>query len=306
MKLIAGTYEHTITEKGKPYVITHGTYEISPEDAQRLLDTNKNNRRPHATSIAKMERSHLDGNWKYLGDTIQIDNRGVLMNGQHRLKAAINAGRSLVIPVAKGFPTSYFYFMDISKPRTTNDAFGIYGIKNGRNASKVVTMLWQMSSGNYPSGNRGGQSPSPPEAIDLFFKFGDEDTNQLESHIIRGANATATRLNIGAVGALSYLYSLVDPEMNELFWEGVIDGLNIQSSSDPRKALTNFVGRQWDLTEGSGLGLFRPGQCGRWIHFAWKKWIEGKEIRARGFQAGQVEAELEREMTRMAAAAIAR
>jgi hypothetical protein len=303
VKLITGTYEHTIVDGGKPYTITHGTYHITPADAQRLLDTNSNNRSKNSAAISKMERAHLQGNWKYTGDVIQLDHRGVLMNGQHRLTAAVNTGQALEIAVDTGFPTDFFYFMDISKPRSTNDAFGIYGVKNPTNASKVVTLLWQMANGQYPGWKTGGQAPAPPEAVDLFFSFGPVGTNTLDPHIARGAKARLTHLHPGAVGVLSYLYSRVDSELNELFWEGVIEGLNITTATDARKALTDFVDRQWEARE-SGVQGFRPGQCARWIHFAWNKWMAGKQIRKSGFQVEKIESELEREMSQMATVAV--
>jgi len=303
MRLITGTYDHKIMDRGRPYVITHGTYQITPDDAQLLLDTNSSNRNKNAASISKMERAHLQGNWKYTGDVIQLDHRGVLMNGQHRLTAAVNTGQTIEVAVDSGFPTDFFYFMDISKPRSTNDAFGIYGVKNSANASKVVTLLWQMANGQFPAGKTGGQAPAPPEAVDLFFKFGPVDRNILDPHIVRGAKARLTHLHPGAVGVLSFLYSHIDPERNELFWEGVIEGLNINAATDPRKALTDFVDRQWEGRE-SGVQGFRPGECARWIHFAWKKWMGAKQIRRGGFQVEKVESELERELSQMATTAV--
>tara|TARA_R100000315_G_C5232134_1_gene143195 strand:- start:883 stop:1845 length:963 start_codon:yes stop_codon:yes gene_type:complete len=288
MKLITDTYDYSIVHKGKEYTITHGTYEITPTDAKLLLETNSMNRSIKRASTQKMERAQMDFNWVYTGDVIQLDHRGVLLNGQHRLTAAVNVGMTLTIPVVSGLPTEFFYFMDISKPRSTNDALGIYGIKSPSVTGKVITLLWQMSNDRIPLGRQGGESPAPPESVDLYFRFGDVETNSLDKHIERAKKAKFTHLNPGAVGALSCLYSDINEEWNDLFWEGVIDKLNITNPNDPRKALTEYVDRRYEESvQSSAIQSFRAPECAKWIHYAWTKWTAGDEIDKGGFQVNR-------------------
>ena len=307
MKCITDTYDYEIRHEGKKYTITHGTYEITVDQAQALLSTNTNNRKPKPANREKIERAHLEGNWKYTGDVIQLDDKGVLLNGQHRLSAAVNVGRKLIIPVVTGLPTDYFQYMDISKPRSSQDAFGIYGIKNPSLASGVVNFLWQLGTGRYPSSNGQGENPAPPEAVDLFFQFGDADSNLLDKHIARGSASKLTHLNASAVGALSFLFSHEDEELNDLFWEGVIEGLNITDPTDARKALIVYIDRKWKDTQklsiGGKTGL-RVGVVAKCIQFAWGNWMEGKKIKKGQFRWEKVEAELEQKLKASAATVI--
>ena len=307
MNCITCTYDYELMHEGKKYTITHGTYEITVDQAQTLLMTNTNNRKPKPGNRAKIERAHLEGNWKYTGDVIQLDDKGVLLNGQHRLSAAVNVGRDLIIPVVTGLPTDYFQYMDISKPRSSQDAFGIYGIKNPASASKVVIFLWQLGTGRYPESNGAAENPAPPEAVDLFFQFGDVGSNLLDKHIARGNSANLTHLNATAVGTLSFLFSQEDEELNDLFWEGVIQGLNITDQNDARKALIDYIDRRWKDTQKLAIGGkqgLRVGMVAKCIQFAWNNWMEGKKIKKGQFRWEKVEAELEQKLKASAATVI--
>jgi len=279
MKLVSGTYTVTIPENGRTYVLEHGTYDIDPASAQRLLESNRNNRNVYNANVKKMERAHANKQWKYTGDPIRLDVNGKLLDGQHRLHAAVNTGTTLRVPVISGLPTSYFEYIDISKPRSSKDALALLGVRNPRMVASIVTFLWQLTNNKAGLGGRSREAPTPPEALELFLRFGDEHNNALYPHAALATKGQKVHFPGAAVGVMSLLYEQIDPEQNKRFWEGALDNLDIQEVDDPRNALKDhiekFVVRQ---IRGTEVAL-RPDQGALWIHYAWRKFMAGAPIK---------------------------
>ena len=276
MKLVTDTYTETIHENGRPFVIEHGTYEIDPAAAQRLLESNRNNRNVYNASVKKMERAHVNNQWKYTGDPIRLDERGNLLDGQHRLHAAVNTGTTLRVPVVSGLPTSYFEYIDISKPRSAKDALALLGARSPVIMASVVTFLWQITNDMVVA--HGSEAPAPPEALQLFLKFGDAHDNALYPHGVMALKGQKIRLPGAAVGVMSLLYEQIDPELNRRFWAGAIDLLDMHDMNDPRKALRDHVD-QFVIKKVKGTETaIRADQGALWIHYAWRKFLGGKTI----------------------------
>ncbi len=157
MRLVSGTYTHQIEENGKTYVVTTGTYEIDPTSAQRLLNTTGKQRPIYKANVRKITRAHINKLWKYLGDTIKLDQYGNLLDGAHRLQAAIDAGVTIIVMIVSGLPAQYFEYMDTSKSRGIKDALTIHGVKNAEVTRQVLTFLWQLGNTSNPK-----EIPTPP------------------------------------------------------------------------------------------------------------------------------------------------
>jgi len=285
MKLVSGTYTVTIPENGRTYVLEHGTYDIDPASAQRLLESNRNNRNVYNANVRKMERAHVNNHWKYTGDPIRIDTNGNLLDGQHRLLAAMNTGTTLRVPVVSGLPTSYFEYIDISKPRSARDALALLGTRSPAIIASMVTFLWQLAHDKSRPSLR--EAPTPPEALELFLKFGDKDNNILYPHAALATKGQKAHFPGAAVGIMSLLYEQISPEQNRRFWEGALDNLDIQEVDDPRKALKDHIDRFVIRQVRGAEAAIRSDQGARWIHHAWQKFIDGKPIKkhhqAKGF-----------------------
>ena len=286
MRLVSNTYTVAIHENGRPYVLEHGTYDIDPESAQRLLESNRNNRNVYNANVRKMERAHASKQWKYTGDPIRLDVNGNLLDGQHRLLAAVNTGTTLRAPVVSGLPTSYFEYIDISKPRSAKDALALLGARSPTIIASMVTFLWQLA--NDRSRPKTREAPTPPEALELFLRFGDEHNNALYPHAALATRGQKAHFPGAAVGVMSLLYEQIDPEQNKRFWQGAIDDLDIQEVGDPRKALRDHI-NQFVVRHVRGVeSALRSDQGARWIHLAWQKFIAGKPItkhhQAKGFR----------------------
>jgi len=280
MKLVSDTYTDAVEHEGKEFAMLHGKYEITPMEAQRLLDNQPPNRRIQPTTVSKIARAFMDGNFKDHGIPLLLDENGQLLDGQHRLTGQVAVGKTVQWPVVSGVPRAFFPYLGHGPRRTIEDAFKYAGIKNPGTAKQVVTFLWQEATTTERFRTNKNEVPAPPEALDLFLLFGNPEANELDEHIVRANKAQKVlHIHAGAVGALSYLYGRENKEENERFWEGVIDGLGIYNVKDPRKALSNYIRRRWENRElGTETWRINNRASAVWVHYAWRNYLAGKQI----------------------------
>ena len=76
---------------------------VTPEYARELLNHNTNNYRPvNRDSVSKLARSMKDGLWQENGESVVLNEDGILVDGQHRLHAVIESGASVWMYIMKG------------------------------------------------------------------------------------------------------------------------------------------------------------------------------------------------------------
>lgn len=112
---------------------------IGPNEAVAYLgrNTDRNRRlRPHLVAVYAKDMS--EGNWRLSNDAICFDRDGVLINGQHRLKAIVISGTSQQFFVIRGMDPLAFEYIDIGPSRTMADVLTIKGQKNA-NAVAAIT-----------------------------------------------------------------------------------------------------------------------------------------------------------------------
>lgn len=98
---------------------------ISPSRARRMLENNEGNRDMRRAKAAQYAITMKAGKWKTAPEPIVIDKNGRLLNGQHRLLAAIIADIALDFLVIEGVDASLFKVIDRGMMRSASDALGI-------------------------------------------------------------------------------------------------------------------------------------------------------------------------------------
>lgn len=95
---------------------------ITPETAERMLRRNYLNRRVNARAVDRYAARMKAGQWRESNDAICFDNRGNLINGQHRLMAVVKSGVSIRCDVKTGLDPECVYTIDTARTRSTGDA----------------------------------------------------------------------------------------------------------------------------------------------------------------------------------------
>jgi hypothetical protein len=110
-------------EAMRQYLDEHARAEwmvITKEIAEEMLTHNTDNPRNLKRHVVKAYTDAIaSGAWRITGDTIVFNDKGVLLNGQHRLTGVVKSGQPIICLVVKGLPDNKVY--DIGAQRTVTD-----------------------------------------------------------------------------------------------------------------------------------------------------------------------------------------
>lgn len=96
------------------------TMMVTPEMANTWLENNTCNRKLDPKRVKLYKEAMMAGRWETNGESICFDESGRLRNGQHRLKAIVESGATLMLVVVTDVPFTTNTF-DVGKNRTEID-----------------------------------------------------------------------------------------------------------------------------------------------------------------------------------------
>lgn len=108
---------------------------ITPEIAERYLGKNESNRNLLKSRVTIYSRDIKAGRWKFNPNPIVFDEKGILIDGQHRLHAIIEAGEPVDMLVMFGAPPESKDIIDFGKPRTSSDILKMEGYADTNNVA---------------------------------------------------------------------------------------------------------------------------------------------------------------------------
>ena len=112
---------------------------MTPELAQKYLDTQINNRKANNDWVNALAQSIARGEWVMDGNSIKMDDAGHLIDGQHRLRAVVKSGITVPMEVKSGFNPNAIYVIDaFTKSRSLADVATLNKIPNGHMLSTVI------------------------------------------------------------------------------------------------------------------------------------------------------------------------
>jgi len=98
---------------------------VTPFLASNWLATNDGNRRLRPGVVDRYARAMKDGDWSLTPEPIIIADTGRLLNGQHRLRALVQANVSLRMLVVTNVSEDVFLALDRGQPRSFVDNTGV-------------------------------------------------------------------------------------------------------------------------------------------------------------------------------------
>ncbi len=207
--------------------------DITPQIAAELLKTNTENRPLSANTVGGYARQMQDG-WMLTGETIIVSKTGILLNGQHRCQACIDANVSFPCLVVFGIDEKAFAMIDHGKRRSHADIFAGYHVKNYASMAAASLWVWRYI-------NTGGMHPNArvaPNSKELFRFY--EEHEDLQKSVWAGVGISKYKLcPPSAMVAMHYLCSLKDKPQADIFFEKVITGMGGVKSNDPAIMLRN-------------------------------------------------------------------
>lgn len=115
---------------------------ITPARAEEMLKRCYNVRRVDREHVAIMSRAMKNGTWTPNGATVLIDEDGYVVDGEHRLRACVNAGVAFGTLVVYGFPRRNIMAVDSGqRRRTAAQIVRASGTKEAHGVSTLVKAL---------------------------------------------------------------------------------------------------------------------------------------------------------------------
>src|ERR1700761_996246 len=78
---------------------------LSPKSAKALLKGNVHNRNLRKARVSSLAEAMKRGEWELNGESIKVAEDGSLLDGQHRLQAVVESGKSIQVLVVRNLPS---------------------------------------------------------------------------------------------------------------------------------------------------------------------------------------------------------
>ena len=232
---------------------------ITPLLAEKWLATvPEYQRKIKSRQVQKLVIAIQKGEWRANGATIVFNAKGELIDGQHRLTAIVQSGKSVQSIVVRGVSADVqtFHTLGDVLPRSLTD---FIHAKHATIVSSVLRMIWAQKNGVWPIGH--GQSSNrqvvPP--IPDILKTGKECIPLIEDLCVDPLTAAGRMVQQQSFCIfLVYYYTHVSPVKDLVrlveFFARVADGLNL-TLNDPVYRL-----RQKFLQLGPGMSIDRTAR----------------------------------------------
>ncbi|WGY04333.1 hypothetical protein QI633_11305 [Nocardioides sp. QY071] len=228
--------------------------EVTPQLAETWLSRNTNNRNVRRSVIDAYARDIAAGRWRLNGETIKFGPSGVLLDGQHRLGAVVQADTSVPMVVVRNLSDDVMSTVDTGAKRSYADALKLAGEENTTTLAAVVrrAVMWERGMRT----NTGAIKPTALEMDDFL----DRTPEIRASADLASRLASRERLPASVIGLCHFLFSKIDPDAATTFFLRVADGDGIPAT-DPIAVLRNRViklrvsGGRINETEGLALTI---------------------------------------------------
>jgi hypothetical protein len=196
---------------------------VTPEWAAALLEQNTKNRKLKKHLAQRFVRDMQSGSWRLTGEPIITGDDGTLLDGQHRLRACIDAQCGFPTLIVSGVPAESRADIDTGIARNMRDVLAMEGRDYPQHLAPAAAWLWRYMHGMFPD-----VAPSPTH---------EETTRILETcpNLISSVKFCASGLSrFGGTalhGFFHYLFQLASPDKaNEFYWS-LISGENLIDTS---------------------------------------------------------------------------
>ena len=223
------------------YCLTHETRVITPDEAMKMLEKNQLNRKLSTRLVTKYSQAMRDGEWLFDGSPIRLDDKGNLLDGQHRLWAVIESELPQTFLVVEGVEEITMAVMDTGKSRSFADILSMHyrDLTSVTHTSSTVTAIHRWESGARGVALKPGRGNMG--STQTLLKFFDENKDGLLEAQMMGRRV---RENVGGTGQplalLAWITFGIDADDAQFFFDRIIDGVGLEAGS-PILAFRNWI-----------------------------------------------------------------
>lgn len=235
---------------------------VTPTQAEEWMKRNTKNRNLKPGYVSFYAEEIKTGNWMANGQTVIFGRDGVLIDGQHRLAAIIQADQPAPLLVVRGIVNDAFKSVDRGRSRVMADLLTMAGESNGATIACACRYLY-----SFQHNGRFGKSWGR-----VTFSRVEEILNQ-NPNLRVSASFAAAQAHVFSIGSPSlfctmhYLLSEADDEHAAAFFDRLSTGADL-SSGHPILQLRNLV-----LKNRTATVRYPVDMIGRFCIKAWNLWV---------------------------------
>lgn len=238
--------------------------ELSSERAELLLAQNTLNRNVAGHVVDKYARDMEAGEWRLNGQTIKLARSGRLLDGQHRLHAAVKSGKSFPAIVVRGLDERVFETFDLGSRRSLSDILKDRGEINTALLAAALRQLWLLENGLLTSKNA---SPTVAEMLDTL----DRNPKLRDSVKFGGQIKHITAPSL--VVALHHILAQKSVSHADYFLGRLADGADL-AAKNPILRLRDQLMR----AKAERKNVQADPERAAWVIKAWNAFIDGREL----------------------------
>lgn len=248
--------------------------DVTPELARQYLTHNTDNRRLRRTSVVELAGAMRRGEWVPNGNAIAFDQDGLLIDGQHRLHAVIEAGVTAKMLVVRGVDSAAFTVTDRGLKRNVRDDLSRRGVANATQVAAALTALWRFeTTGRFRTVH---PHPTSTEILNLF----EREPEIVES--VKGMERVSGHIGVrsATISVLYHVLPLIDADDAAYFFDRLADGANLDADHPIYRLRKRIV-------ESSGATKRLNGdEIGALMIKAWNFYREGRQVSVLSWRPG--------------------
>jgi hypothetical protein len=234
------------------------------------LERNKLNRPLNHHRVRRYAEDMNSGDWTVTGDAIRFSKSGKLLDGQHRLWACVESGKSFSTVVYTGLPEEAQLVMDQGMARSRGSQLILMGHKRGRDLASACLAFWRMENGRKKILARAG-APSNSEIFHILHE--NPDIEQCLTRFFAIKSQSGVRTQKGAMIALYVYMRRFSPLMADAFIEEYLTGVNLEPGSPTlalRERILQYRLKGWKILHSDFI---------TWAGYAWRAYVKNAKMK---------------------------
>lgn len=214
---------------------------VNAKTASELLTKNTSNRKVNQSRVKFYHNEMEKGEWKLNGENLKFDNKGFMIDGQHRLNAiALLEDQSVNLELRLAVNPNDFATIDTGKSRTFADVLSILNVPNYSTVAAALKYLYLYDNKkmNFVIANSGktkqgafristskhnSAALSNAELEEYFYKHRTIQEYVIQSKLLKTIATTSE------ICFLNYIFSRIDYETALYFFDKLIEGDSLES-----------------------------------------------------------------------------
>ena len=223
---------------------------ITPALASEWLKHNVKNRPLRQGHVDLLTKVILGDQWVVDGNPIRFNDRGDVIDGQHRLSAIVRSKRSVESLVCRGLKEEAQNAIDVGRSRSHADVLTLKGVESARKKLAPARIIERWERGDSASTSRKGTTLGELEwVLDKFGSDIDRAVNGITYTIDPGIRSGAA----STFAAFAYA-RVINPVVVDELMVKVRRGMGI-SPGDPAHTIRSFISKLQSMRASSTIRL---------------------------------------------------